>query len=259
MADHITLKQLFHLHRDSFCSTIKKITKGKQIAPLYYEGHLALYAELSEAQAMVNATGNNTEFNRRNIICDIVVARLEHYATKFWTKDEKRIRKTGKPFTFKDLLKELQKWMVILTNRSINEKRHDNSNNNNRLLYPMRIGPRNNRMPPTGQYLRRRAHKKAWRERMLLSLLCARPQSKQLHATANMRCVSKAAQHPSPQIESNPKTVPQLSNPSHSASHGHCSNKPKYSISIQCSTHSCTHSATTWPISPTISPTPSGI
>ena len=125
------LDQLFRLHRDSFSATVEQITKGKQLAPLDYKGHLALFAELSQAYSMVNSTGNEAEFDRRDVVRKIVNRRLEHYSTKFWVKDEKKIRQTGKGMSFEDLLDELQKWMVVLINRGVNEKQHEEHNSSN--------------------------------------------------------------------------------------------------------------------------------
>ena len=77
---------------------------------------------------MVNSTGNE-EFDRPDVVRKVVNSRLEHYSTKFWIKDEKKIRQTGKAMSFEDLLDELQKWMVVLINRGANEK-HEQSNSN---------------------------------------------------------------------------------------------------------------------------------
>ena len=125
------LDNLFCLHHDSFDATIEKITRGKQLAPLDYMGHLGLFAELSEAQAMVSTTGNELDFDRRDIIRKIIDSRLDHYATKFWTEDQKSVRQTGRRFTFKDLIDQIQDWMNILSNRGVNEKRSNANNNNN--------------------------------------------------------------------------------------------------------------------------------
>ena len=125
------LDMLFRHHRDSFTSTVRKITKGKQIGQNDYQAHLDIFAELVEAQAMVNATGNSTEFHRRDVIQDIINSRLDHLSTKFWTEDEKRFRETGKAFTFDDLLTEVQKWLVILGNKGINEKAKEGNNGQN--------------------------------------------------------------------------------------------------------------------------------
>ena len=122
------LDQLFRLHHNSFSATIEQIIQGKQLAPFDYKGHLALFAELSQAHSMVNSTGNE-EFDRPDVVRKIVNSRLEHYSTKFWIKDGKKIRQTGKAMSFEDLLDELQNWMVVLVNRGANEK-HEQSNNN---------------------------------------------------------------------------------------------------------------------------------
>ena len=79
---------------------------------------------------MVNSTGNEAEFDRRDVVRKIVNRRLEHYSTKFWVKDEKKIRQTGKGMSFEDLLEELQKWMVVLINRGVNEKQPEENNSN---------------------------------------------------------------------------------------------------------------------------------
>ena len=81
---------------------------------------------------MVSATGNSTEFHRRDVIQDIINSRLDHLSTKFWTEDEKRYRETGRAFTFDDLLVEVQKWLVILGNKGINEKVQTNSGQTNK-------------------------------------------------------------------------------------------------------------------------------
>ena len=125
------LDVLFSLHRDSFVSVIKKVTKGKQITALDHDGHTKLYSELMQAQAMLGVTNNEAEFNRRDIIREIIDTRLDHMSLQFWKEDEKSLREKDKPFDFNDLLNEIEKWLIILTNKGVSEKRHDAGNNNN--------------------------------------------------------------------------------------------------------------------------------
>ena len=108
---------LFRETQDTFGSTIRAITRGKQIDANDYSSHLALYTQLREAQSVVERAGDKStanEFNRRDVIRDILNARLAHLSDRFWREDEKSKRTNGRSFAFQDLLDELQQWLSIL-------------------------------------------------------------------------------------------------------------------------------------------------
>ena len=113
----IELDSLFRENQDSFGTTIRAITRGKPIDSNDYSNHLALYTQLREAQSVIMTAGNGAnanEFNRRDVIRDILNARLPHLTDRFWREDEKSKRTTGRPYAFQDLLNELQQWLSIL-------------------------------------------------------------------------------------------------------------------------------------------------
>ena len=125
------LDLLFRHHRDSFTATIKQITRGKQIAEDDYKGHMDLYSQLKEAQSMVRATGSEAEFQRRDVIQEILHYRLAHLSKTFWMEDERRHSETGHQFVFDDLLVQIRKWLVVLANMGAVTMRQNNENNNN--------------------------------------------------------------------------------------------------------------------------------
>ena len=82
------LDVFFSQHRDSFAETLKKVKKGKQIDKNDYQAHFELFSELVEAQMALVASGQVQEFDRRDVLRDILESRLEHMADSFWEKDE---------------------------------------------------------------------------------------------------------------------------------------------------------------------------
>ena len=111
------LDSLFRETQDTFGTTIRAITRGKPIDSNDYSNHLALYTQLREAQSVVMTAGSGfhaNEFNRRDVIREILNARLPHLTDRFWREDEKSKRTTGRSFAFQDLLNELQQWLAIL-------------------------------------------------------------------------------------------------------------------------------------------------
>ena len=113
------LDVLFKEHRDSFTSTVKRLIKGKQIDQNDYHEHLKLYSDLREAQMMISSTGNSSEFNRRDVIQDILDHRLSHLADRFYSEDEKSTREKGIVFGFEQFMDEMQRWLTILTNKGL--------------------------------------------------------------------------------------------------------------------------------------------
>ena len=113
------LDVLFREHRDSFTSTVKRLIKGKQIDKEDYHEHLKLYSDLREAQMMISSTGNSSEFNRRDVIQDILDHRLAHLADRFYSEDEKSTREKGIVFGFENFMDEMQRWLTILTNKGL--------------------------------------------------------------------------------------------------------------------------------------------
>ena len=113
------LDVLFKEHRDSFTSTVKRLIKGKQIDQNDYHEHLKLYSDLREAQMMISSTGNDSEFNRRDVIQDILDHRLAHLSDRFYSEDEKSTREKGIVFGFEQFMEELQRWLTILTNKGL--------------------------------------------------------------------------------------------------------------------------------------------
>ena len=63
------------------------------------------------------------EFDRRDVLRDILESRLEHMANSFWKKDEEKMRTTGSPMKFNDLLVLIQRWMTVLNNKGMAHKR----------------------------------------------------------------------------------------------------------------------------------------
>ena len=103
--------------------------KGKQIDKNDYQSHFELFSELVEAQMALVASGQVQEFDRRDVLRDILESRLEHMADSFWEKDEERMRTTGSPMKFDDLLVRIQRWMTVLNNKGMAHKRPTSKTN----------------------------------------------------------------------------------------------------------------------------------
>ena len=110
------LNTLFRETQDTFGTTVRAITRGKPLDSNSHTEHLDLYTQLREAQSVVGRAGGaaSDEFNRRDIIREILNARLPHLADHYWRKDEESTRLQGKPWAFKELLSELKAWINIL-------------------------------------------------------------------------------------------------------------------------------------------------
>ena len=125
-ADHDTafalakseLDTLFKGSKDTFSAIVRSIVSGKQLAQYDQDGHLHLYADLKKAEAVAVSIGATDEFERRDVVQQIINARLNHMADRFLLKDEQRLRDTGKQLDFDDLLQEIGSWMWVLRARS---------------------------------------------------------------------------------------------------------------------------------------------
>ena len=117
------LDVFFSQHRDSFAETLKKVKKGKQIEKNDYQSHFELFSELVEAQMALVASNQVQEFDRRDVLRDILESRLEHMADSFWEKDEEKLRTTGSAMKFDDLLVRIQRWMTVLNNKGMAHKK----------------------------------------------------------------------------------------------------------------------------------------
>ncbi|MEC8106971.1 MAG: hypothetical protein VX115_04435, partial [Candidatus Thermoplasmatota archaeon] len=112
------LDNLFKGSKDTFSAIVRSIVSGKQLAQYDQEGHLHLYADLKKAQAVAVSIGAVDEFARRDVVQQIINARLVHMADRFLLKDEESLRTTGQQLNFDDLLKEVGSWMWVLRARS---------------------------------------------------------------------------------------------------------------------------------------------
>ena len=108
------LESIYKESQDSFDAAIAQITKGKQLHKNDYNGHISLYAQLREAQMVVGASTCSSEFNRRDVIRNILNSRIAHLKQRFWREDQKCHRASGRFFNFNDLLIELNAWIAIL-------------------------------------------------------------------------------------------------------------------------------------------------
>ena len=111
------LDALFRETQDSFGATIRAITRGKPLDSQSHSEHLTLYTQLREAQSVVVRAGTYTagnEFDRRDVIRDILNARLPHMAEQFWREDRKSMNEKKRPWAFNELLSELKDWLSIL-------------------------------------------------------------------------------------------------------------------------------------------------
>ena len=110
------LNVLFRETQDTFGTTVRTITRGKALDIDSHIEHLDLYTQLREAQSIVGRAGGaaSDEFNRRDIIREILNARLPHLADRYWRQDEESTRLMGKPWAFNELLSELLAWIHIL-------------------------------------------------------------------------------------------------------------------------------------------------
>ena len=123
------LDVFFSQHRDSFSETLKEVKKGGQVDKNDYDTHFELYSNLKEAQMMLVASRQVQEFDRRDVLRDILDSRLEHMSNSFWIKDEEMMRTTGKPMKFNDLLVHVQRWMTVLKNKGMAHKRPSSGTN----------------------------------------------------------------------------------------------------------------------------------
>ena len=110
------LNALFRETQDTFGTTVRTITRGEALDINSHIEHLDLYTQLREAQSVVGRAGGagSDEFNRRDIIREILNARIPHLADRFWREDEESTRMRGKPWAFNELLSELRAWINIL-------------------------------------------------------------------------------------------------------------------------------------------------
>ena len=72
---------------------------------------------------MLVASRQVQEFDRRDVLRDILESRLSHMSDAFWLKDEEKMRTTGSPMKFDDLLIQIQRRMTVLNNKGMAHKR----------------------------------------------------------------------------------------------------------------------------------------
>ena len=111
------LDALFRETQDSFGATIRAITRGQPLDSQSHSEHLTLYTQLREAQSVVARVGTyaaGNEFDRRDVIRDILNARLPHMAEHFWREDRKSMNEKKRPWAFNELLSEIKDWLSIL-------------------------------------------------------------------------------------------------------------------------------------------------
>ena len=80
------LDALFRETQDSFGATIFAVTRGKPLNSQSHSKHLKLYTKLRKAQSVVMRAGTynaGNEFDRRDVIRDILNARLPHMEERF--------------------------------------------------------------------------------------------------------------------------------------------------------------------------------
>ena len=84
-----------------------------------HDAHVNLYAELMAAFTMMDRGENTHEFDRRDVIREILDSRLSHMSTKFWEKDVKSQAENKGQLGFADLLEAVSTWLVVLTNKGV--------------------------------------------------------------------------------------------------------------------------------------------
>ena len=149
------LDSLFRETQDTFGTTIRMITRGKALNVDSHADHLELYTQLREAQTIVGRAGGaaSDEFNRRDIIREILNARLPHLADRYWREDEKAKREGGKPWAFSELLMELHSWINIL--RAKNPEGYVNSSTKKASVAAVTAAPK---PAPSNSYASRLVH-----------------------------------------------------------------------------------------------------
>ena len=149
------LNTLFRETQDTFGITVRTITRGKPLDSNSHTEHLDLYTQLREAQSVVGRAGGaaSDEFNRRDIIREILNARLPHLADHYWRKDEESTRLQGKPWAFKELLDELRAWLNIL--RAKKPEGDQNTNSKKTSIAAVTAAPK---AAPNQSYASRVAH-----------------------------------------------------------------------------------------------------
>ena len=84
---------------------------------------------------MVRATASEAEFQRRDIIQEILHYRLDHLSKNFWMEDERKYSETGHQFVFDDLLVQIRKWLVVLANMgAVARHQHKNDNSSGKQM-----------------------------------------------------------------------------------------------------------------------------
>ena len=124
----LKIGSLFKSHRDTFTATIRKITKGRQLDRNNYNGHFDLYSEMLTAHTVVQKDGRGSDFDRRDVIREVLDSRLSHLSDRFWERDDKaQSQRGGHQLGFKDLLAEVRAWLRILDNKGMRNQQAQKS------------------------------------------------------------------------------------------------------------------------------------
>ena len=121
-AARFQMDKLYRANVNSFQSIMNDLVKGKQIDAEDMDRHIEIYADLSEAKAVIDEMMKSKDYDRSDVVRRVLEARLSHLANRFSRRNDEQIIHTGRQLGLDDLIEEVHCWMSVLTNRGITSK-----------------------------------------------------------------------------------------------------------------------------------------
>ena len=116
------MDKLFKANVNSFQVIVADLVKGNKIDTEDMDGHIEIYADLSEAKAVINEMMKAHNYDRSDIMRRVLEAKLSHLANRFWRRNDEQMIQTGCQLGLDDLIEEVQRWMSVLMNRGITSR-----------------------------------------------------------------------------------------------------------------------------------------
>ena len=98
------MDKLFEANVNSFQLIVADLVKGKQIDAEDMDRHIEIYADLSEAKAVIDETMQSRNYDKSDIVRRVLQARLSHLANHFWRRNDEQIIHTGLQLGLDDLI-----------------------------------------------------------------------------------------------------------------------------------------------------------
>ena len=95
-AARFQMDKLYRANVNSFQSIMNDLVKGKQIDAEDMDRHIEIYADLSEAKAVIDEMMKSKDYDRSDVVRRVLEARLSHLANRFWRRNDKQIIHTGR-------------------------------------------------------------------------------------------------------------------------------------------------------------------